>query len=150
MVSTPSRSRQATRISLPDMVGPNSAFFAVFEVSVCVVLLISAFAFLAGSPRIHKKTHEPFPAVGSCRNSNQARQAPTASPITTTTSRLTCRTISNIRRDSSLDPSGGQGRISQQKTKIIGHFLTLYQSEGSGQTEWTASSPGSQRPLTYE
>src|SRR5215471_4473082 len=49
MVSTPSRSRQATRISLPDIVGPSSArladdFFAVFII--CVLI-----AFVAGRRR---------------------------------------------------------------------------------------------------
>src|SRR5438046_882649 len=71
IVSTPSRSRQATRISLPDIVGPSSPRFsagAVF-VSACVVLLIIIFAFMASVPRVdNKKTHDRLPAVGSYRN----------------------------------------------------------------------------------
>src|SRR5690242_11653551 len=47
MVSTPSRSRQATRISLPDIIGPSSPLLVEvgFLISVCVVLLIGAFTF---------------------------------------------------------------------------------------------------------
>src|SRR5207249_11630812 len=61
IVSTPSRSRHATRISLPDMVGPSSARLpgAAFLVSICVVLLIGAlrFCFRTGSRR-RKKPHD--------------------------------------------------------------------------------------------
>ena len=46
-------------------------------------------------PQVHKKTHDRSPAVGFCRNSSYLRQAPTASP-TTTTSRVTCRMFTII------------------------------------------------------
>src|SRR5437899_2876634 len=67
MVSTPSRSRQATRISLPDITGPISARLCagVCLVAVCVVLLISALPFglalnaLQGTrPQAYEKTHD--------------------------------------------------------------------------------------------
>src|ERR1035438_7244247 len=47
-------------------------------------------------PRVHKKTHSRRPAVGSCRNSSYLRQAPTASPTRTTTSRANCRMFTII------------------------------------------------------
>ena len=45
---------------------------------------------------MHKKTHDRLPAVGSCRNLDYLRQAPTASPTTTTTTPATCRIFTNI------------------------------------------------------
>src|SRR5213078_4551347 len=60
IVSTPSRSRQATRISLPDIAGPSSGrLFAAFLVSLCAVLLIGCFAVFSrtvGRRRIKKPT----------------------------------------------------------------------------------------------
>src|SRR5438874_9939083 len=59
--------------------------------------LAHIYVFCGGDrPQAHKKTHDRFPAVGSCRNSIHSRQAPTASPTTTKTSRTTCRTFSNM------------------------------------------------------
>src|ERR1039458_107836 len=64
MVSTPSRSRQATRISLPDIVGPSStvlptgAFLLVSVVLfICLLQLWLAAAGAQKSPR-------PFPSRG--------------------------------------------------------------------------------------
>src|ERR1035441_4848206 len=64
MVSTPSRSRQATRISLPDIVGPSStvlparAFFLISVVFlICFLRLRLAAAGAQKSPR-------PFPSRG--------------------------------------------------------------------------------------
>src|SRR5215831_9470445 len=60
IVSTPSRSRHATRISLPDIIGPRSVCFAaaLFLVSAWLVLFIgySQSIFEAGSSRVNKKT----------------------------------------------------------------------------------------------
>src|SRR5262249_45137046 len=44
IVSTPSRSRHATRISLPDIAGPRSALWAAGFFAISVVLLISFLA----------------------------------------------------------------------------------------------------------
>src|SRR5688572_22887195 len=72
MVSTPSRSRQATMISQPIMAGPTSArsvrsgALAVFGVAIFFVfVLIRVF----GRRRRLTKNPRPFPAVGFCRNS---------------------------------------------------------------------------------
>src|ERR1041385_2452578 len=108
MVSTPSRSRQATRISLPDMVGPTSArdFVAgvLREDSLRVLFM---FFFGCGRRRGETKNPRPFPAVGSCRNSNYRRQAPTASCLTTTT-RTTCRRFPDIAETVSAVSTNGQ------------------------------------------
>src|SRR5882672_1587134 len=61
IVSTPSRSRQATRISLPDIAGPSSGrLLAAFLVSLCAVLLISCLRYLSrtGGRRRIKKAHD--------------------------------------------------------------------------------------------
>src|SRR5262249_16306646 len=66
IVSTPSRSRHATRISLPDIAGPRSALWAAGFFAISVVLLISFLAVLwlapvvsqGGQSRVHKKTHD--------------------------------------------------------------------------------------------
>ena len=55
MVSTPSRSRQATRISLPDMVGPRSTFLPAFFFAGSVVLLIFASCGCDWQPQVKKK-----------------------------------------------------------------------------------------------
>jgi len=96
MVSTPSRSRQATRIRCRTSWGrvPRSWRQALFFL-VSVVLLI-CFAVMAGGRRCIKKTHSRLPAVGSCRNSIYLRQAPTAPLTTTTTARATCRIFTII------------------------------------------------------
>src|SRR5579864_9467815 len=94
MVSTPSRSRQATRISLPAIVGPSSACLPEAFLGASVVLLIFLMI-LAGPPQVNKKTHDRLPAVGDCRNPGYLRQAPTAASATTTSSSETCR-ITNI------------------------------------------------------
>jgi len=59
MVSTPSRSSAATRISLPDIAGPISAFFFC-TVFFCVIILVRVF----GRSRRHKKTHSRFSSRG--------------------------------------------------------------------------------------
>src|SRR5207245_4068719 len=84
---------------LPYMTVPSSGrLLSAFLVSLCAVLLIGCFAvyFQDWWPQAHKKAHDRLPAVGFCRNSIHARQAPTAASLTTTTSRATCRMIINI------------------------------------------------------
>lgn len=63
------------------------------------------------------KNPRPFPAVGSCRNFTQ-RQAPTAS--LTTTSRLTCRILSNIAEESIGKIASGSSREFIHRQPFIG------------------------------
>src|SRR5947209_735107 len=56
------------------------------------MVFIASVAFCLGRHAWITKNPRPLPAVGFCRKSTQRRQAPTASPITTTTS-STCRAI---------------------------------------------------------
>ena len=65
------------------------------------------------------KNPRPFPAVGSCRNFTQ-RQAPTASLTTTTTSRLTCRILSNIAGESIGKIASGSSREFIHRQPFIG------------------------------
>src|ERR1039457_4936473 len=64
MVSTPSRSRQATRISLPDIVGPSSTVLpagAFLLVSVVLLIcLLQLWLAAAGA----QKSPRPFPSRG--------------------------------------------------------------------------------------
>src|SRR5881397_2577498 len=78
IVSTPSRSRQATMISQPNIAGPTSArsvcLVSIFGAAVFFVLV---FIFVIGcQPRANKKptvvTLRRSPAVGCCRNSRLA------------------------------------------------------------------------------
>src|SRR4051812_3817175 len=68
IVSTPSRSRQATRISLPDIVGPTSARFVAGAFLLDSVVLFMRFCGFDWVAADHKKTHDRLPAVGFCRN----------------------------------------------------------------------------------
>src|ERR1035438_1929171 len=55
MVSTPSRSRQATRISLPDIVGPSSTLLAAGVFFFVSVVLLIGIAVVAGCRGCIKK-----------------------------------------------------------------------------------------------
>src|ERR1035441_10675576 len=55
MVSTPSRSRQATRISLPAIVGPSSTLLAAGAFFLVSVVLLICSAVVAGGRRCIKK-----------------------------------------------------------------------------------------------
>src|SRR4051794_229616 len=69
MVSTPSRSRAAIRISLPFMRGPTSGRSCVDFVcaaSVCV-LIARCLSLVPPGGRGQIKNPRPFPAVGSCQ-----------------------------------------------------------------------------------
>src|SRR5262245_41179676 len=93
IASTPSRSRAATRISLPSMGGPNSARaeaegFLLLAVNVVLLIVL----LIATGSHGQTKNPRPLPAVGSYRNSAWLRQAlPAALITTTTTSSSTCR-----------------------------------------------------------
>src|SRR5581483_7640480 len=94
MVSTPSRSRQATKISLPFIAGPTSARFRVeVAFAVSIVLLITVLDYDRPSAGFQQKTHDRGRPWVFCRNSVQLRQAPAAPPVTTTTASTTCRTF---------------------------------------------------------
>src|SRR5215468_6773933 len=89
------------------MEGPSSTLLVAAFFAIAVVLLIYMCCGSGRPPSEHKKTHDCWPAVGSCRNSVYARQVPTASPPTTTTSRTTCR-ITNISPQSNEFAGGRQ------------------------------------------
>src|SRR6185436_10235166 len=111
MTSTPSRSRQATRISLPSMEGPTSARFrAGAFLTVSNVLLM--FCQVAGWPTagFNKTTHDRCQPWVVCRNSVQLRQAPAAPPSRAMTTTTTCRTT-YIMRPAYQFPAGGQALI---------------------------------------
>jgi hypothetical protein len=63
------------------------------------------------------KTHDRLAAVGFCRNLSYARQAPAASPVTTTTT-ATCRAFSNI-SGPSLTPQPQPVKSCSQKRSSI-------------------------------
>src|SRR5436309_12736840 len=91
MVSTPSRSSAATRISLPCIVGPTSArsgAAAGFGSIVVLLMLLGAlWPVIAG-----KEKPTTVVSLGLLAKSDQARQGPAArSPATRTTQITTCR-----------------------------------------------------------
>src|ERR1700730_7705438 len=76
MASTPSRSRQAMRISLPFMPGPISARFRAGDFFVVSKVLLMFFYGCDWPPWIITKNPRPLPAVGFCRNSVSVSTVP--------------------------------------------------------------------------
>ena len=101
---------------------------ALSHQSIYPVIQSSSFSVVAGvagpikNPRL-------FPAVGSCRNLTY-RQAPTASFPTTTTTRATCRILSNIASNLSAELLFGQARIPRKDDLLLAEaWLLLAESE---------------------
>src|SRR5437870_8763763 len=72
IVSTPSRSRQATRISLPDIAGPTSGRGADFFFSVLSIVLLMALAsmdwWMDGLLDTMSNARRVFPSIHSSEN----------------------------------------------------------------------------------
>jgi hypothetical protein len=85
--------------------------------------IIQFHLFLAGGADYEIKNPRPFPAVGFCRNHIQ-RQAPTASFLTTTTTRATCRLMANMAQTLPQD----RARVKPRLVRII---LIFFISTGS-------------------
>src|SRR5205814_779887 len=90
------------------------------------------FILIVGWQPRHKKTHSRFPAVGSCRKFSYSRQAPAASPSTTTP---TLRTACRIKSITGGKASGFRGIgqvVSCRQISVSGVFRRLHCCQARG------------------